>query len=78
MGGALINLGRWEKCLQILVGRPEGKRSFERPSRDGKNIVMDHKEVGSEVMDLIYLTLDGDQWWALLNTIFTKGWEFLY
>jgi hypothetical protein len=39
---------------------------------------MDHKEIGSGIVDLISLSQDTDQWRALLNTIFTKVREFLH
>jgi hypothetical protein len=78
MGGARIALGRGGKCFKILVGKRKGKISFERRRRRWKNIAMDHKETGSGVVDLIYLTEDTDQWRALLNTIFPKMLEFLY
>jgi hypothetical protein len=36
-----------ERCLQDLVGRPEGKRPLERPRRRWKgNIEMDFREIG--------------------------------
>jgi hypothetical protein len=36
MGRACIMHGKDEKCTQILVGKPEGKRLLRRPGIDGK------------------------------------------
>jgi hypothetical protein len=33
------------------------------------NIKMDLKEIGWECFDWIYMCLDRDQWWAVVNTI---------
>jgi len=45
MGGACSTHGRCEKCKKKLVGKPEGKRSLERPRRRCKdNIRMDIRE----------------------------------
>ena len=36
-----------ERCIQVLVGKPEGRRPFEIPRRRWKNIIkMDLREVG--------------------------------
>jgi hypothetical protein len=52
---------------KILVGKPKRKRSVGRLGRRWEdNINMNIKE---EDMDWIHLTQDGDQWWALVNTV---------
>jgi hypothetical protein len=39
MGGACHMHGRDEKCIQYLVGKPEGKRPLEHLGVDGKIIL---------------------------------------
>jgi hypothetical protein len=34
-----------EKCIQILVSKPEGKRTLGRPSCRWENIIMNLKEI---------------------------------
>jgi hypothetical protein len=55
-------------AYNILVGRPEGRRSLGRPSRRWEdNIKMDLREVGFGDVDWIHL--DRDRWRALVNTV---------
>jgi len=54
---------------RVLVGKPEGKRPFGRPShRWEDNIKMD-LEVGCGGMDWIELVEDRDRWRALVNAV---------
>jgi hypothetical protein len=54
-------LGR-EEVIQVLVGKPEGKRPLGRPRRRWEdNIKLDHQEVGCEAMDWIDLAQDWDR-----------------
>ena len=54
---------------RALVGKPEGKRSLERPrSRWEDNIKMDLQEVGRGG-DWVELAQDRDRWRALVNTV---------
>jgi hypothetical protein len=47
MGGAYSKYEREGRCIQGLVGKPEGKRPFGRPRcRWEVNIKMDLQEVG--------------------------------
>jgi len=47
LGGARSTYGREERCIQGLVGKPEGKMSFGRPWRRWEdNITVDLQEVG--------------------------------
>jgi hypothetical protein len=55
--------------MDILVGKPEGKRPPGRPRRRWENIKMDLREIGWGGMDWINLVQDRDQWRALVNTV---------
>jgi len=59
-----------ERCIQVLVGKPEGKRRLGRPRhRWEDNIKMDLQEVGCGGMDWIKLAYDRDRWWVLVNVV---------
>jgi hypothetical protein len=52
MGRACSAYGGMERCVQGLVGKPEGKRQLRRPShRWEANIKVDLQEVGCRGMD---------------------------
>ena len=54
----------------VLVGKPEGKRPLERPSRRWEdNIKMDLQEVGRGCGDWMELAQDRDRWRALVSTV---------
>jgi hypothetical protein len=62
--------GGERNAYRSLVGKPEKKRPLERPRcRQEDNIKMDLRELGWGGMDWIDLTLDRDQWRALVNTV---------
>jgi hypothetical protein len=61
MGGACITHGEVSNAYKILVGKPEGKRSFERPRRRWEDIRVDLKELGWEGVDWIHLAQDRDR-----------------
>jgi hypothetical protein len=61
----------WEKSVQgFLVGKPEGKRPFERPrSRWEGGIKMDLREIGWGNVEWIHLAQDRDRWRAVVNAV---------
>jgi hypothetical protein len=72
--GHVARMGEMKNSYNILVGKPEGKRSFGRPRRRWEdNIGMDFWEVGWERVDWMHLAQDGDWWRAVVNTVM-KFW----
>jgi hypothetical protein len=70
MGVACSAYGYGSGVYRGLVGKPEGKRSLERPSRRWKyNVKIILQEVGWGVMDWFELAQDRDRWRALVNEI---------
>jgi hypothetical protein len=57
-------------AYRILVGKLEGKRplGIHRRRRED-NIRMDVRDIGWDCMDWTDLAEDGDQWWAVVNTV---------
>jgi len=63
-------MGESKRCIQGLVGKPEGKRPLGRTRRTGEdNIKIDLQEVKCEGMDWIDVAQDRDRWWALVNMV---------
>jgi hypothetical protein len=57
-------------AYRLLVEKPEGRRSLERPRRLWlNNIRMDLVEVGWGDVDWIGLAKDRDRWRALVNSV---------
>jgi hypothetical protein len=55
---------------RLLVGKSEGRRPLERPTRRWlDNIRMDHLEAGRGDVDWIGLAQDRDRWRALVNSV---------
>jgi hypothetical protein len=55
---------------RVLVGRPEGKRPLESPSRMWENnIKMDLREIGIDGANWIQLSQDKVQWRVCVNTV---------
>ena len=67
--GNLVRMGEGRGVHNVLVGKPEGKRSLGRPRRRWEdNIKMDLQEVGGGG-DWMELAQDRDRWWALMNMV---------
>jgi hypothetical protein len=63
-------MGEKRNAYRVFVGNPEGKRPLGRPRhRWVDNIKMDLREIGCDVMELIDLAHDRDQWRVLVNTV---------
>jgi hypothetical protein len=55
-GGACSTHGRDEKCIYILVGKSEGKRSLGTPRRGWENNIRNHvREIGWEGVDWMHV-----------------------
>jgi hypothetical protein len=76
MGEACSVHGGDEKCVQLLLGKPEGKRPVRRlRHRREDNIKMDLREIGFGCVDWIHLAQDRDWWRALVNTEMNFGFH---
>jgi hypothetical protein len=68
--GHVARMGETRNAYRILLGKPAGKRPLGRPRRGWMdNIKMDLRETGWDGRDWIELSLDRDQWRALVNTM---------
>jgi len=68
--GLVARMGKMRNAYNILVGKPERKRSVGRPRCRGEdNIRMGLREIGWEDVDWIHLAQHRNQWRALLNTV---------
>jgi hypothetical protein len=64
------HVGGGERCLQVLVKRPEEKRALGRPRRRWEdNIKMDLREIIIDGANWIRLAQDRVQWRAFVNTV---------
>jgi hypothetical protein len=58
------------KVYKVLVAKPKGKRRLRRlRHRWEDGIKVDHRQIGWEGMEWIYMAEDRDQWQALVNTV---------
>jgi hypothetical protein len=63
-------MGEDRNVCKVLMGKPEGKRPFERPRRRWEDgIRMDLREIGWESVDWIQPVQDRGRWRALVNTV---------
>jgi hypothetical protein len=69
--GHVERMGEVRGTHNILVGRPEGRRSpLGRPRRGWEdNIKMDLREIRFGNVDWIHLAQDRDRWRALVNMV---------
>jgi hypothetical protein len=66
--------GERRGAYRVFVGRPEGKRSLERPRRRWEdNIKMDLREIGIDRANWIRLAQNRVQWRAFVNTVMNLG-----
>jgi len=65
--------GDRRRAGKVLVGRPDGNRTFGKPVRRWEdNSKMDLQDVGWESMDWIDLAQNRDRWWALVNAVMSS------
>jgi hypothetical protein len=70
MGGPCSTNGEKRNAYRLLVGKPEGKRPLEKPTRRWvDNIRMDLGEVGWVDVDCIGLAKDRNRWRAVVNSV---------
>ncbi|KAJ4441993.1 hypothetical protein ANN_11857 [Periplaneta americana] len=70
-------MGESRNAYSVLVGRPEGKRSFERLRRTWEdNIKMDLREMGYDCIDWINLAQDRDRWQGYVGVSMNLGMPF--
>jgi hypothetical protein len=63
-------MGEERGVYRVLVGKPEGKRSLERPRhRWVDNIRTDLQEVGCGYMDWTGLAQDRDRWRTVVSAV---------
>ena len=68
--GHVARISEERRVYRVLLGKPEGRRSLERPRRRWvDNIRMDLKEVGCGYMDWIGRDQDRDRWRTLVSAV---------
>jgi hypothetical protein len=66
--GRVEHIGEKRHAYRTFLGKPEGRRPLGRPRRRWEdNITMDLRDAGWGGMAWIHLSLDRDQWQALVN-----------
>jgi len=67
--GHVACVGQKRSDYKILVGKREGKRPLGRRRGRWKDIEIELKEIGSEVVDRTRQAHDRDTWRAVVNTV---------
>jgi hypothetical protein len=68
--GHLPHMGEMINAYRIFVGKPEGTESLGGlRDRWEDNVRMDLGYIGWEVVDLMHLVQERDQWWAFVNMV---------
>jgi hypothetical protein len=68
--GHMIHTGEGRGVYRVMVGWPKGKRPLGRPRhRWEDNIEMDHRKIGIDGANQIWLAQDTVQWWAFVNKV---------
>jgi hypothetical protein len=63
-------MGEGRKVYRVLVGNPEGKKSFGRWRRGWEDeIKMYLREIGWEGVECTYLPQNRDQWQAFVDAV---------
>jgi hypothetical protein len=63
-------MGEGRDVYRVLVGKPEGKRLLEKPSRRWEDgIKMDLREIGWVGVEQIHLAQDRDRRLALMDVV---------
>jgi hypothetical protein len=60
-------MGGGRNLYRVLVGKPEGKWSLERPREDW--IKVNLREIGWGSVEWIHLAQDRDRWEAVVNAV---------
>jgi hypothetical protein len=68
--GHVAHMGEGRNVYRVLVGKPKGKRSLERPRRRWEDgIKMDLGEIDCGCVEWIHLAQDRDRWRAVVNAV---------
>jgi hypothetical protein len=68
--GHVARMGEESEGYNVLVGKPEGRRSLGRPRRRWEDgIRMDLREIGWVGVEWIQLAQDRDRWRAVVNAM---------
>jgi hypothetical protein len=68
--GQVAHMEEGRGVYRVLVGRPEGKRPLERPSRMWEDkIKLDLREAGIDGANWIHLAQNRVEWRAFANTV---------